>query len=243
MSKQNNYIVCLDWETGGLDPQKSAVTQIGMEILDPVTLKSIKTYSSYIKPYPKKDVEKGRVKKLVKRESSKDTYEYSDKALSYTNVTMDLLEESGQDINVVMGDMIDMFKDANPTGARNYKPVILGQNITFDIGFLQHIFWYCGEDIEKYINCQKDFFGNQQPIYFDTLYLAKQYYSSNNKFTSHKLGLLSDDLGIELVNAHNAMADVEATSEIYRIFMKNMKSSGGSETNDFEDRARDHYKF
>ena len=41
MEKQNNYIVCLDFETGGLDCKKHAVTQIGMEILDPINLKSI----------------------------------------------------------------------------------------------------------------------------------------------------------------------------------------------------------
>jgi len=243
MSKQNHYIVCLDWETGGLDPQKNPVTQIGMEVLDPVTLKSIASYSSYIKPYPKKDVAKGRIKKLAIRGASEDTYEYTEKALSYTNVTMELLDEKGQDIMVVMAEMIDIFKLANPTNARNYKPIILGQNITFDIGFLQHIFTYCGEKIDKYLNCNKDFFGNQQPIYFDTLFLAKQYYASNDRFTSHALGLLSDDLGIELVNAHDAMADVEATSGIFRIFMKNMKSLGSLLTDDFTERARDHFKF
>ena len=243
MSKKNNYVVCLDWETGGLDPQKNPVTQIGMEVLDPVTLKTVASYSSYIKPYPKKDVSKGKVKKLVKRGSSEDTYEYTEKALKYTNVTMDLLEDKGQDIMVVMSEMIEVFKKANPANAKNYKPVILGQNITFDIGFLQHIFQYCGEDTSKYLACNKDFFGNQQPIYFDTLFLARQYYSSNDKFTSHKLSLLSDDLGIELVNAHDAMADVEATSGIFRIFMQNMKSSGGSQDNDFTERARDHFKF
>tara|TARA_R110000765_G_scaffold386148_1_gene478056 strand:- start:261 stop:992 length:732 start_codon:yes stop_codon:yes gene_type:complete len=243
MGKQNNYIVCLDWETGGLDPQKNAVTQIGMEVLDPVTLKSIASYSSYIKPYPKKDVTKGKIKKLAKRESSEDTYVYDQKALDYTNVTMELLEEKGQDIKVVMEEMLEIFKLANPTNARNYKPVILGQNITFDIGFLQHIFSYCGEKMDKYLNCNKDFFGNQQPIYFDTLYLAKQYYAENDKFTSHKLGLLSDDLGIELVNAHSAEADVQATSGIFRLFIKNMRSSGDSETDDFAERARDHFKF
>ena len=149
MSKQNNYVVCLDWETGGLDPQKNPVTQIGMEVLDPVTLKTVASYSSYIKPYPKKDVAKGKVKKLVKRGSSEDTYEYTEKALKYTNVTMELLEDKGQDIMVVMSEMIEVFKKANPANARNYKPVILGQKITFDIGFLQHIFQYCGEDISK----------------------------------------------------------------------------------------------
>lgn len=243
MDKQNNYIVCLDWETGGLDPQKNPVTQIGMEVLHPATLKSIASYSSYIKPYVKKSTAKGKIKKLAVRDASKEFYDYDDKALKYTNITMDLLEEKGKSIEVVLEEMIEVFKLANPANARNYKPVLLGQNITFDIGFTQHIFQYCGENIEKYLNCQKDFFGNFQPIYFDTLYMAKQYYSENNKFTSHKLGLLSDDLGIELVNAHSAQADVEATSDVFRIFIANMKSSTNIGDGDFSDRARDHFKF
>ena len=243
MSKQNNYIVCLDWETGGFDPQKNPVTQIGMEILDPVTLKSIATYSSYIKPYFKKDGAKGKVKRIAIRESSQELYDYEKGALEFTKITMDLLEEKGQEIEVVMKEMIDIFKQANPNNARNYKPILLGQNITFDIGFLQHIFQYCGESIEKYLNCQKDFFGNQQPIYMDTLYLARQYYAENDKFTSYKLGLLSDDLGIELVNAHDAMADVEATSGVFRLFSRNMRSSSGVDNGDFTERARDHFNF
>ena len=242
MAKQNNYIVCLDFETGGLDPKKNAITQIGMEILDPITLKSLASYSDYVKPYQKIEKSSGRVKKIVKQRSESEKYLYDDKALKYTNITMDLLEEKGKPIQVVMENMIDMFKKANPSNARNYKPVLLGQNLGFDTGFLQHMFDYCKQDLNKYVTTYKDFYGNLQPVFFDTQYLSRQYFASNSKVTSVKLGLVSDELGVELVSAHDAMADVFATSEIFRNYMMNMRSSIGEESVK-QEKSRKHFSL
>ena len=242
MAKQNNYIVCLDWETGGLDPTKHAVTQIGMEILDPITLKSIKKYSNYVKPYIKKEKKKSRVKKLVEREGRAEYYEYQDKALQYTNITVEMCEDKGIEIEELVKDIIDMFKAANPTNARNYKPVLLGQNLGFDIGFLQQVFEHCGEKLEKYVTTYKDFHGNAQPVYFDTQYLSRVYFAEDDRMTSVKLNLVSDELGVELVSHHSADADVEATSGIFEIYVKNMRSSGGDSKKKTE-KTRNHFKF
>jgi len=247
--KKLNYIICLDFETGGLSPTSSAVTQIGMEILHPVTFKVIEKYSSYIYPYFKNDAKNAvkRGKKVVSKRERTDKdgelYEYSAKALEYTNITMDMLYKNGKPIGVVMDEIVDMFKKANPQNARNYKPMMLGQNFRFDIGFLQHMAEYCGTDLSKYLDGNKDFFGNFQPNYFDTLFLAKQYFATDNKVTSHKLGLMADKLGVELVNAHDAMADVEATSGIFQLLMRNMRSSGGTSESGGDDRARKHFNF
>ena len=247
--KQLNYIVCLDFETGGLNPRDNPVTQIGMEIIHPVTLKVIEKYSSYIKPYPKK--EGVGTKKRTKSVSSKrsrddkepDTYIYTDGALKYTNITLELLQKKGQSIEAVMDEVLSMFKKANPRNARNYKPIMLGQNFRFDIGFLQHMAAYCKVDLKKYLDGDIDFHGNFQPNYFDTLHLTKVYFASDERVTSHKLGLMADKLDIELVNAHDAMADVEATTGIFVKFMRNMRSSGGEEGGDFSERPRDHFNF
>tara|TARA_R110000765_G_scaffold20317_1_gene52803 strand:- start:22704 stop:23450 length:747 start_codon:yes stop_codon:yes gene_type:complete len=248
MGKQVNYIVCLDFETGGLSPNDNAVTQVGMEILHPVTFKSIATYASYITPYPQKEI--GTKKKSVgiknKRErtdKTNDLYIYTDKALEYTNITLDKLYKLGKPIDEVMNDMLDMFKKANPDNARNYKPIMLGQNLIFDVGFLQHMAAYCKIDLGKYLDGSKDFFGNFQPNYFDTLHLLKQYYAPDEKVTSHKLGLMADKLGIELVDAHDAMADVKATSGLFEVLMNNMRSSGGDGVTSSSVRTRDHFKF
>jgi len=240
MAKNNNYIVCIDFETGGLDPRTHAITQIGMEILDPLTLKSIKTYSDYIKPYPKKERSSGKVKKLVSKNKKEENYLYDEKALSYTNITMDLLEEKGKPIQVVLENAINVLKEANPSGSRNYKPILLGQNFGFDTGFLQHMFEYGKEGLNKYVTTYKDYYGNYQPVYMDTQYLSRQYFSENSRVTSVKLGLVSDELGVELIESHNALNDVKATSEIFSKYMMNMRSESSlSKTKD--EKSRKHF--
>jgi len=247
--KQLNYIVCLDFETGGLDCRKHPVTQIGMEILHPITFEVIKKYSDYIYPYPKKDSVGGDVRKnkvVSKRErgdKQEDLYEYTETALSYTNITMDTLYKRGKNIVDVMNNVLDIFKSANPTNARNYKPVLLGQNLKFDIGFLQHMAKYCGVELKKHLDGGIDFYGNFQPNYFDTLHLGKTYFASDEKTTSHKLGLMSNKLGVELVNAHDAMADVEATSAIFSSLMNNMRSTSSNNLKDSSESSRKHFNF
>jgi DNA polymerase III alpha subunit (gram-positive type) len=136
-----------------------------------------------------------------------------------------------------------MFQRANPTNARNYKPILLGQNLIFDIGYLQHMAVYCKVDLKKYLDGDIDFYGNFQPNYFDTLHLGKVFFAPDDKTTSHKLGLMSNKLDVELVNAHDAMADVEATSGIFTKFMNSMRSSGGGGDNNSVEKARDHFEF
>ena len=249
MGKQLNYITCIDFETGGLNCTKNPVTQVGMEIIHPITFKVIEKYSDYILPYPKKDSvgKKTRVKAVVsKRErddKEEELYEYTADALKYTNITMDTLYSKGKPIQEVMGNMVGMFQRANPTNARNYKTILLGQNLIFDIGYLQHMAVYCKVDLKKYLDGAVDFYGNFQPNYFDTLHLGKVFFAPDDKTTSHKLGLMSNKLDVELVNAHDAMADVEATTGIFTKLMNNMRSSGGTEINDFTERVRDHFDF
>lgn len=249
MGKSVNYIVCLDFETGGLKCTENPVTQIGMEILDPITFKVIEKYSSYIYPYPKKDGvgKKKRVKKVVSKRDRDDKdpelYIYTDIALKYTNLTLDILYKKGKNVYDVMDDMLEMFKKANPKNTNNYKPFLLGQNIKFDVGFLQHMAEYCGVDLNKYLDGGLDFYGNFQPNVFDTLHLVKQYYAANDKVTSHKLGLMSDKLGVELVNAHSADADVQATSGIFKVLMSNMRGDVGDLSGGDSDRERNHFQF
>ena len=120
---------------------------------------------------------------------------------------------------------------------------MLGQNLIFDIGYLQHMAVYCKVDLKKYLDGDIDFYGNFQPNYFDTLHLGKVFFAPDDKTTSHKLGLMSNKLDVELVNAHDAMADVEATSGIFTKFMNSMRSSGGGGDNNSVEKARDHFEF
>ena len=49
--------------------------------------------------------------------------------------------------------------------------MLVGQNIAFDIGFLQQLMNYAGlaAEFEKTFSGTKDYYGNFQPHYIDTL--------------------------------------------------------------------------
>ena len=242
MAKKLNYIICFDFETGGLDPKKHAVTQIAMEVLDPVNLSPIAKYESYVLPYSKPKKKTGsRIVKKNERDNE-ELYEYTEKALDFTNITMDLLDDVGKHIEDVCEGIVDIFKKANPQNNRSYKPILLGQNVKFDIGFLQQISERCGIDLSKYLNGDIDFYGNFQPTYIDTLDLSKQRFAEDKTVTSHKLGLMCNKLDIELVNAHEASADVRATSEIFKIYMESIRNSS-SISIDNKEKTRNGFHF
>lgn len=244
MAKNLNHIICFDYETGGLECKKHAATQIAMEVLDPFTLKPIASYDSYILPYskPKQTKRVAVIKKSSRSTDEENMFEYTDSALNFTNTTMKMIEDKGVHVEDVMSNMVEMFIKANPNKTRNYKPILLGQNVQFDIGFLHQMAERCKIDLSKYLDGDKDYYGNFHPTRIDTLDLSKQYFANDSKVESHKLGLMSDKLGVELVDAHEAAADVRATSEMFKIYMENMRSSKGS-SKDSEDRSRSKFHF
>ena len=244
-SKTINNLVCFDFETGGLDCTKDAVTQVCFMAIDSKDFSKIDTYVDYVYPYNKKDRSStGRSKKLVSKTSrdKPELYGYDEsKMLEICGTTMQDLYEKGEDVEKVVENICNLFNNANSTGTAAGRPFLLGQNAhNFDVGFLQKLFWYCGKDLSKYVVCSKDFYGNSQPFVLDTLYLAKLFYANDDKISKYALGFLCDKLEIELVNAHDALADVEATKEVAKIFFSNMRS-GGSSSN--IEKSRKHFKF
>lgn len=85
---------------------------------------------------------------------------------------------------------------------------MLGQNISFDQRFLYSFF--CRNMMR---NEYLMFF---RPKYHCTLALAKEVFKGKrNKPSSNKLGDLCSYFKINLTNAHDALADIEATYELY----------------------------
>lgn len=50
--KNKRYFFVIDFETGGLDPQKHDPVQVAVQVLDPQTLRPVSSFVSYIKPDP-----------------------------------------------------------------------------------------------------------------------------------------------------------------------------------------------
>ncbi|MDP1109233.1 hypothetical protein, partial [Klebsiella pneumoniae] len=57
---------------------------------------------------------------------------YTQEALEYSAITMDMLETYGKPIETVAQEALQFIIDSTPKCSRNLKPFLLGQNIDFD---------------------------------------------------------------------------------------------------------------
>ena len=140
--------------------------------------------------------------------------------------------------------MIRFAQGATLSKGVQCKPVLIGQNIAFDIGFLTQLMSYAGltKEYEKTFAGKTDFYGNFQPLYLDTILLARLALGADPEIMSYKLELVAERLGIELDDAHDAGADVTATLDIVRVCAARMRNSEGPTPNGAQkEKTRNHF--
>lgn len=243
----------LDFETGGLDSTKNGITQIALQSIRLDTLELIDRYVSYVAPYHRMVDEKGSKKRVLKTKFEKEKekepvlMDYEDEALSYSGINFDTLLKSGADMKKIAHDTLEFGKTATLSKGKQTKPVLIGQNITFDIGFLQQLMTYAGltKEFEKVFAGTKDFYGNFQPHYIDTIDLARLALANDPLMPSYKLEIICSRLGIELDDAHDADADVTATLNVARVCaarLRNMSVNAEGVIHKAE-KSRKHFKI
>lgn len=255
------YIVglVLDFETGGLPKQelpvsKIAITQVAIHAVRLDTFEKLGTYIRYIYPYTQKEM-KGTA---PKRKTLKSKYEeapvelmtYQQEALNFTKITMDMLYEQGVQIQTVAQDIIKFVESVMyPKTPRNMKPVIIGQNITFDEAFLIQMFEYAGltKELAKLVRGWTDFYGNWHPSLIDTIHLAQLTFCNNPDVSSYTLESICERLGVELVDAHDADADVQATTNVTSVITQRMRNADGGNEEALAigkvEKSRKHFKI
>lgn len=246
--------IVLDFETGDLDPTTGACTQIALQAVRLDTWEVIDKYVSYIKPYHRKDISGKQRKKILKNkrdaeiEEGQELMTYSEKALTYSAITMKMLETKGKDIEQVAEDVIAFAEKNTLSKAKDTKPILIGQNIDFDKGFLQQLMAYGGKlkEFAKVFAGITDFWGYFQPHCLDTIDLGKLTFAGDSSVTSYKLELLAERLGIELDDAHDADADVTATLNIAVVCsnrLRNSDGTGSGATLQKKEKTREHFKI
>jgi DNA polymerase III epsilon subunit-like protein len=244
----------MDFETGGLDCKKCAATQISVHAIRLDNFEVMGTFTKYIYPYQSKpDIGKPKRKVLrnkYEEEEEQPTLEYGKVALECSAITMDMLYDKGEELEAVCNDLIDFFKQYTLTTSRKLKPIFVGQNILFDLGFLQQIMTYCGlwKEVAKIFRGSEDFFGNFQPYYVDTIIFAQLAFCHRDNVTSWSLSNLCELLGIELDDAHDADADVTATKEVLRLLTvrsrnEEVDDADGSTVVTKKEKTREHFKI
>lgn len=250
--EQKIYVgIGLDFETGGLDPKDCACTQIALQAVRFDTWQVIDRYKTYLSPYNKKDTG-GERKKVLRTRRQQETeaagipMKYEEKALEYSGITMETLQTKGIDHQRVAREVLDFAKRNTLDTSRQCKPVLIGQNIPFNIGFLQQLMNYAGlvDEFEKTFAGIKDFYGNFQPRYIDTIDLGRLAFAADAGVTSYKLELIASHLGVELDDAHDAEADVTATLDVLGVYTSRLRNSDGAVIGtQKKEKTRKHFKI
>lgn len=245
--------IVLDFETGGKQCRESAATQLSAHAVRLDTFEVIGKFNEYIYPYHKQlDAGKPKPKKLKSKyeeEPEPELMGYEKDALEYSDISMEDLYDNGKSIEDVCSSFIDFVKEVTFPVKQVCRPFLVGQNILFDIGFLQQIFTYTGKwgELCKLLRGSKDYWGNYQPYYQDTMVFSQLMMGHDLTINSWALGNLCDILGIELDDAHNADADVEATCDVLKegvSRMRNGNSEGGFQLAETKkEKTRQHFKI
>lgn len=246
--------IIYDFETGGLDCTQCAATQISMHAVRLDTFEVMEKFSAYFYPYAKKKNLDKPAKKVLKQkydDEEEELMEYDDRALTYSDISMDVLYSMGRPIQDICQDIIDFIqRNTLPVVASN-KPFLVGQNPEFDKGFLQQIMVYTGlwKTFTKLVRGAKDFWGNFQPAQLDTIIVSQLIFDNDKSINTWKLEAISERLGIDLDDAHDADADVTATREILRVATARMRNVGsevqavGGLAVEKKEKLRDHFKI
>ena len=243
----------MDFETGGLDCKKCAATQISVHAVRLDTFEVMGTYTKYIYPYQSRpDIGKPQRKTLRSKYEDEDeqpTLEYGKYALEYSAITMDMLYNQGESLEDVCSGLVEFFRQYTLTTSKKAKPIFVGQNILFDIGFLQQIMSYCGlwGEVSKIFRGSEDFFGNFQPYYVDTILFSQLAFCHKDNISGWSLSNLCEMLGVELDDAHDADADVTATKEVLRLLTVRLRNedaeNDGSTVITKKEKTRAHFKI
>ena len=225
-SNSNPYLV-IDVETGGFDPQKNPVTEIGIVALDP-NLNQLFTYDSLIKPYD-------------------DTLEYGEEAYKITGISKQLCEDKGDTLKDVVRDICTAAKEARQgRKKRQNYPIIVAHNADMENKFLTDMFSRCGVDIDKHFQTVSDGNGVKSFRYQDTMDIAKNIWGHIEGSTSgFSLPACLKKIGVEQIDAHRALPDTEYTAVFFTYAMQKIRSVGQAiaPKQELENKFRETFKF
>ena len=126
------------------------------------------------------------------------------RVVEVTHITDDMVKDA-ETIEKVFPKFLDFIEDS----------VLVAHNADFDIGFLKYNAKQLGYTLEN--------------AYVDTLRLAKEIFPNYKKY---KLGIIAENLGIEVLVAHRALDDVDTTVKVFKIMLDKLKEKGANTLDD-----------
>ena len=101
------------------------------------------------------------------------------------------------------------------------------------------------KEFAKLMRGETDFYGHFQPLYIDTIVLGQLALSHLDGMSSYKLEIMAEKFGIELDDAHDADADVTATTNV--VCSQRMRNASGIDDGSMvmtkTEKSRVHFKI
>ena len=151
------------------------------------------------------------------------------KALKMTGLKMSDIN-SGETKSNAVKLIKKIFKDSMPSKHPSNRPVLVGHNVKFDMRMLSKLFELSKDNLFDYIN--------DNPIC--TMTLSKML---TPKTDSLALGICCENAGIKLQNAHRAMPDVVATTDLFRVYVRTLRGNELSASNQESNNKKSRNKF
>ena len=179
-----NKLLWCDTETTGLDDKVNDVVQVACIIV--IDGKTVEEFEKFCRPINPDAI--------------------SDEALEVNGRTREEIM-AWPDPEVMKGELVDIFSRYVNRYNKADKFIMAGQNVRFDAEFLGQHFEKCGDPY---------FFSWIHGAHLDTLNLALLLEIRKKKtlFKDRKLETLAKVMGVKLDNAHDALADIQATREV-----------------------------
>lgn len=205
MARNTNPFIIFDFETGGFDPKINAIVEFAAIAIDGFTFREITRYEAIVKPYGEYKNEQG--------------------AIDVHGITDAIRIGKGVEFKVFVKELTAFFSDvAKTTSGPANKPILVAHNAEFDRDFMLQIQHVSGKDFSRVLAGRNTFNGQFIPKVIDSIDLSKQYWREDVEEFSHNLTSCCTRLGIEIINAHSAMQDVEALRQLFIIFMNKIST-------------------
>lgn len=225
MAQQANFII-YDFETTGLKPNIHGVCEVAMLGIDSVTLEEIGRYEAIVAPYQVDSGELDEKGKPILIDYIVDPY-----ALKVNGLTMKKIQ-AGTPAKEVVEEMMAFAKKCN---AGSKKPILVGHNIIrFDNPHMGVLF-----DLHK-----KDPAKSFSQYYFvDTQQESHKMFPEATEKGDHTLARLCERFNVDKFDAHSAMPDVIANTEVFIKIIKKMRGESIAMEVEEKDRPRDTFNF
>ena len=128
------------------------------------------------------------------------------RVVEVTNITDEMVKDA-ETIDKIFPKMMDFIGDS----------ILVAHNADFDIGFLKYNASELGYKLDN--------------TYLDTLRLSKELFPDYKKY---KLGVIAENLGIEVEVAHRALDDVDTTVKVFNVMLDMLKEKGAKNIDDID---------